>query len=186
MVFNTLAVAISLVVLFPAAPLKLKVWHLQSCYLSKFNFAIVVHDAISSSLSTHFQIHHLIGDIVEELCSLHSGYLTWISLPFTYLVSGPYHWYPSQISNHPNEQCHTPSREGRGIWLRVSGWQGLCQFLLLFWRLPNRSLETWANTYPHCQNGLLCSDLLSHRLLFVQSGLLGVLSLSVRRYGFSW
>lgn len=80
MVFNPLAVAISLVVLFPAAPLKLKVWHLQPCYLSKFNFAIVVHDAISSSSSTHFQIHHLIGDIVEELCSLHPGYLTWISL----------------------------------------------------------------------------------------------------------
>lgn len=70
MVFNILAVAISLMISFPAAPLKLKIWNLQPCYLSEFNFTIVDHDVISNFLSTHFQIHHLIGDIVEKLYSI--------------------------------------------------------------------------------------------------------------------
>lgn len=68
----------------------------------------------------------------------------------------------------------------------MSGRQGLCQFFLLFRRLPNRSLETWEDTYPYRQDGLLCADLLPHCLLLVQSGLLGFLPLPVKRYGCYW
>lgn len=122
---------------------------------------------------------------METWSGIYQVKLTLIPL-LPYSISGPYNWHPPTISNHSNEQCHTPSRERWRIRVWVSGWQGLCQFFLLFWRLPNRGLETREDTYPYCQDGLLCADLLPHCFLLVQSGLLGLLPLPVKRYGCYW
>lgn len=86
---------------------------------------------------------------------------------FCHSTLGTYNWHPASISYYSNEQCYTPPRKGWRIWVWVSWWQGLCQFFLLLWGLSNGSMEAWKNTYPHCQNGLLCPHLLPNCLLFV-------------------
>lgn len=105
---------------------------------------------------------------------------------FRYSTSGTYHWHPPAISYNSNEQCHTPPRKGWGVWVWVSGWQGLCQFLLLLWGLPDGSVAARQDTHPHRQNGLLRPHLLPHRLLPLQPGLLGVIPVPLRAVGNQW
>ena len=157
-----------------------------NCYPSKFNFTIVDHDVIAIPWVLIFRlIIRTLGTLWRHGLGFNQVKLTLIPL-LPYSISGPYHWHPPTVSNHSNEQCHTPSRERWRIWVWVSGWQGLCQFFLLFWRLPNRSLETREDTYPYCQDGLLRTDLLPHCFLLVQFGLLGLLPLPVKRCGCYW
>lgn len=97
----------------------------------------------------------------------------------------PHNWHPPTISNHTNEQCHTPSREMKNTGMSVWMWQGRASFFCCF---EDCRTGAWRHgrIHPHCQDGLLCADLLPHCFLLVQSGLLGLLPLPVKRYGCYW
>lgn len=88
--------------------------------------------------------------------------------------------HPSTLGDsHPDEQRHTHAGARRGIWLWVSRWKRLHQFLLLFRRLPLWSLAAWKAAHSHCQDRLIRTHLLSHCVCSLQSGLLGLLSISL-------
>lgn len=78
-----------------------------------------------------------------------------------------------------NEQRHAHAGAGRGVRLRVSRRKGLHQLLLLFRRLPLRSLAARQVAHPHRQDRLVCTHLFPHCICALQPGLLGLLSLSL-------
>lgn len=107
--------------------------------------------------------------------------LRWLTVWFFVLLKADTHGrHPSTLCHcHSNEQRHTHAGAGRGVRLRVSGREGLHQLLLLFRRLPLRSLAARQVAHPHRQDRLIRSHLLPHRLRSLQPGLLGLLSLSL-------
>ena len=88
--------------------------------------------------------------------------------------------HPSTLGHsHPDEQRHAHAGARRGVRVRVSGREGLHQLLLLFRRLPLRSLAAWQVAHPHRQDRLVRTHLLPHCIWSLQPGLLGLLSLSL-------
>lgn len=104
----------------------------------------------------------------------------WLNSHFVLFKADTNCGYPSTLSHsHSNEQCHTHARARRGIWLWMSRWEGLHQFLLLFRGLPLWSLAAWQVAHSHRQDRLVCTYLLPNCFCALQSGLLGLLSLSL-------
>lgn len=86
---------------------------------------------------------------------------------------------PSLGHGYSDEQRHAHAGARRGVRLRVSGREGLHQFLLLFRGLPLRSVAAWAVAHPHCKDRLVRTHLLPHRICSLQPRLLGLLSVSL-------
>lgn len=104
----------------------------------------------------------------------------WLNSHFALFKADTNCGYPSPLSHsHSNEQRHAHARARRGVWLWMSRWEGLHQFLLLLWRLPLRSLAAWQVAHPRRQDRLVCTYLLPNCFCALQSGLLGLLSLSL-------
>lgn len=114
--------------------------------------------------------HGLLRLVLTDCVSLLSLFVWSVSKADTH--SG----HPPALGHcHPDEQRHAHAGARRGVRLRVPGWEGLHQLLLLLRGLPLRGLAPRPAAHPHRQDRLIRTHLFSHCLWPLQPGLLGLL-----------